>query len=115
MTGPEIAMRMRIATAAAINLMAHSIGGEAQREAPVEEGTLRGTMAVEEATPLDLEATISFSTPYAARQHEELDWKHPKGGKAKYLEDPMKAATPTAEKVLGATIKKALELSLRGL
>ena len=23
---------------------------------------------------------------YAARQHEELDWNHPKGGEAKYLQ-----------------------------
>jgi len=27
------------------------------------------------------------------RQHEELQWRHPKGGKAKYLEDVVKNNT----------------------
>jgi hypothetical protein len=32
----------------------------------------------------------SFNTPYALAQHERLDYYHPKGGKAKYLEDNLK-------------------------
>jgi len=38
-------------------------------------------------------AEIGFGTPYAVRQHEELQWRHPKGGKAKYLEDVVKNNT----------------------
>ena len=30
---------------------------------------------------------VGFNTPYALVQHERLDFNHPKGGKAKYLED----------------------------
>jgi hypothetical protein len=30
---------------------------------------------------------VGFNTPYALAQHERLDFNHPKGGKAKYLED----------------------------
>ena len=30
---------------------------------------------------------VGFNTPYALTQHERLDFNHPKGGKAKYLED----------------------------
>jgi len=29
---------------------------------------------------------VGFNTPYALVQHERLDFNHPKGGKAKYLE-----------------------------
>ena len=29
---------------------------------------------------------ISFNTPYAHRQHEDLQFNHPNGGEAKYLE-----------------------------
>ena len=32
------------------------------------------------------EVSVAFRTPYAWIQHERLDYKHPKGGKAKYLE-----------------------------
>ena len=30
---------------------------------------------------------VGFNTPYALVQHERLDYHHPKGGKAKYLEE----------------------------
>jgi len=33
---------------------------------------------------------VGFNTPYALVQHERLDFNHPKGGKAKYLEDNLK-------------------------
>ena len=33
---------------------------------------------------------VGFNTPYALVQHERLDFDHPKGGKAKYLEDNLK-------------------------
>ena len=33
---------------------------------------------------------VGFNTPYALTQHERLDFNHPKGGKAKYLEDNLK-------------------------
>ena len=30
--------------------------------------------------------TVSYNEPYAAVQHERVDFKHPLGGEAKYLE-----------------------------
>ncbi len=32
---------------------------------------------------------VGFNTPYALTQHERLDFHHPKGGEAKYLEKPL--------------------------
>jgi hypothetical protein len=40
--------------------------------------------------PHVIEGIAGFNTPYALAQHERLDFNHPKGGKAKYLEDPLK-------------------------
>ena len=34
---------------------------------------------------------VAVNSIYAARQHEELDWHHPLGGQAKYLEVPLRA------------------------
>lgn len=34
---------------------------------------------------------VSYNTPYAARQHEELSYEHKPGRQAKYLETPLKA------------------------
>lgn len=89
--------------------------GRAQRLAPVQEGTLRasGTLtisvngarfegagaaaaaraaviaAARASGPIKIDAEVAFTEVYAARQHEELGWRHPKGGQAKYLEQPL--------------------------
>ena len=51
---------------------------------------------------------ISFNTPYARRQHEELDYEHPRGGKAKYLETPFNANKNKVIKYAERKIKEAL-------
>jgi len=90
---------------------AHAVGahlmGEAQREAPVEEGTLRGSMRYDvHETPTGVEIEVSANTVYAARQHEEVTWKHPKGGKSKYLADPLKANAARYAALLAAFVRK---------
>jgi hypothetical protein len=77
----------------AMTVCGHELMGEAQRQAPVREGILRASAAVEvrRTGPYEVTAAVSFNTVYAARQHENLHYRHPKGGKAKYLEDPLKA------------------------
>lgn len=87
---------------------------ESVKLAPVQTGTLRGSGYVEfnsqqiaEGTemgtiisnPLRLgaidnpSAEVGFSEEYAVKQHEEIEYNHPKGGQAKYLEEPMKKNT----------------------
>ena len=51
---------------------------------------------------------ISFNTPYARRQHEELGYNHPLGGKAKYLETPFNANKKKVIKYAERKIKEAL-------
>jgi hypothetical protein len=34
--------------------------------------------------------TVSYNKPYAARQHEELSYRHKEGRQAKYLEQPLR-------------------------
>ena len=64
-------------------------------EIPVEEGTLRGSAHVEIVrTPTSVSMIFSVDQPYAARQHESLGFHHPKGGKAKFIEDPFKQMLP---------------------
>ena len=110
-----------------------SILTEAMDETPVDTGTLRrsGTVTVgkrpdgvqvyaaaeagtdmAKAFPSEIgkekAVYISFSTPYARRQHEELDYNHPRGGKAKYLEDPFNRLKKKVVKMAEQQIKKAL-------
>ena len=106
---------------------------EAIKAAPVDTGTLRrsGTVTVgklpefervyESAkagnemgkafpgeTGKEKAVYVSFSTPYARRQHEELDYYHPKGGGPKYLETPFRQLEGKVKRMAEVAIKKAL-------
>ena len=52
---------------------------------------------------------ISFNTPYARRMHEELGYNHPRGGKAKFLEDPFNRNKEKVIKYANLKFKKALK------
>ena len=117
----------------ALRTGAEAILTEAIDETPFESGTLRrsGTVTVgglpdgagvfeaaeagnemKDAFPdpvgKEKSVYISFNTPYARRQHEELDYNHPRGGKAKYLEDPFNRLKTKVVKMAELRIKKAL-------
>jgi hypothetical protein len=55
----------------------------AKERAPVDTGRLRRSGRV---VADDLSATIKFTAPHAFLVHERLDFQHPKGGQAKFLE-----------------------------
>ena len=80
---------------------------QAVRQAPVDEGDLRRSASAVNLSGLGLiQAAVTFNRPYAVRQHEELGYRHPKGGKAKYLEDPMNSEAATMLKIISATIAR---------
>ena len=141
------------ATQGMIEVVEHLLG-EAQRQAPKDEGTLgaSGTAAVfvdgkrvsgstapsgfvmlSAAGPIEgpkthvdvhrdvdelaaaspkkgggVEGIVSFNTPYALEQHERLDFHHPKGGKAKYLEDTLKENANRYAGILDQKMREAL-------
>lgn len=73
------------------------LAGKAQREAPVKDGFLRGSIThevVETHAPLGVEIEVTASIIYARYQHEAgdtgHDFNHPLGGKWHYLSDPLK-------------------------
>jgi len=117
----------------ALRTGAEAILTEAIDETPIDTGTLRrsGTVTVgalpdgarvyesaaagtemKDAYPgkegKEKAVYISFNTSYARGQHEELDYRHPRGGKAKYLEDPFRRNEKKVLKYVDKQIKKAL-------
>lgn len=70
-----------------LQLGAEHVLEEANRIVPIEESTLEksGVASVDEG---ELRAAVSYDTPYAVRQHEELTYQHDAGRQAKYLETP---------------------------
>lgn len=83
--------------------------GKSQRFAPVREGTLRASGELEvNVTAAGAEAIVSFNEVYAARQHEETEWEHPKGGQAKFLEQPLRDSAHTYERLAALELERAL-------
>jgi hypothetical protein len=74
---------------------------------PLEQGTLErsGTAVVDES---NLVGAVTYDTPYAVKQHEDLTLRHAKGRTAKYLEGPLHQEAATVQQIIGAEIKKAL-------
>ncbi len=70
------------------------VDAQAPHNVPVLTGALRDSGEV--AGPFEANSqakfTIGFYTDYALLQHENLDFNHPRGGRAKYLETPLSEA-----------------------
>ncbi len=80
---------------------AEALLDQAIEKTPVQDGILRASgMATQEG----LQAAVSFNTPYAVKQHEELGYQHPGGGEAKYLEKPANSFGPTMESIVAQAI-----------
>jgi hypothetical protein len=86
-----------------------------REQVPHEEGSLersatpggegRGGVAIDEA---NLRGAVSYDTPYAVIQHEDLTFRHDAGRKAKYLEDPFEAEQQTMLELIAAQIRRSL-------
>lgn len=108
------------------DLLSRSVQG-----APVDEGTLRASAAIvvrvgsvecstkaaaiatakaagRQGRDVEIAGEVSFNTQYAARQHEELGWRHPKGGAAKYLERPLLEQSARYTQIISDSAEVAL-------
>ncbi|MFI6266157.1 hypothetical protein [Micromonospora sp. NPDC051006] len=105
--GPELEAIIEGASGAGLLLAAEHLLQVSRTEVPIEEATLERS-GVAEVDDADMIAAVSYDTPYAVRQHEEMTWRHDEGRKAKYLEDPMNAERETLLELVAAPIQDAL-------
>jgi hypothetical protein len=91
---------------------AESIMADSKLEVPVDTGALRSTGHVELPRRENSEIVVECgyggpATPYALRQHEELEFRH-RVGKAKYLSDPFNRHTKGMDERLAADIRSRM-------
>lgn len=55
---------------------------------------------------------VGYTVHYALLQHEALHFKHPRGGKAKYLEDPFNEHVHRYINMIGSRIGDALSINI---
>lgn len=99
--------KARAGAARGLGLAMEHLLTESRKQVPLEEGTLeRSGAAITDADAL--RGAVSYDTKYAVRQHEELDWRHDEGRKAKYLEDPLNQEGATMLALVAAQTRRAL-------
>jgi len=105
--GAAVQRELRAAAARGLVLAAEHVLTESLAVVPLDEGALQnsGTASVDAG---DLTAAVSYDTPYAVRQHEELDYRHAPGRTAKYLERPLNAAHTEVRDIIAAQLRRAL-------
>ena len=81
--------------------------GVSNDRVPLDEAALQrsGTATVDETV---LKAAVAYDTPYAVRQHEELEWRHAPGRRAKYLESALNDSATEVRDVIAAELRRAL-------
>ncbi len=107
----DLMARVRAAAEIAVDEVADKVLGESINLAPIETGRLRESAKVTNHRD-DVRGytdQVSFNTPYAARQHEELSYQHPNGGQSKYLESALKSNIPGLEDHIARRVKEAVD------
>lgn len=101
----DVPARARAGAEKGLGMALELILGTARSRAPIEEGTLERSGATAQD---GLHGTVSFDTPYAVRQHEDMTMRHDAGRQAKYLESAMADDADTAQRVIGEQIRRAM-------
>ncbi len=86
------------ALAEALFTTAHQIAGKADELVPVDTGALKSSQDVTmpKGTSKTMSSRITYGGPsaaYALEVHENKEMNHPRGGQAKFLEEPFLAET----------------------
>jgi hypothetical protein len=104
--GPAVKAAQHAAAARGLGKAVEHLLTESRAEVPIEEGTLErsGVASVDRD---NLVGAVAYDTPYAVRQHEELEWRHAEGRNAKYLEGPMNRERETMLQLIAAEIRRA--------
>jgi hypothetical protein len=106
--GTAAGKKLRAAAALGLGKWAELVLQQSREVVPLDEATLErsGVASVDDQA---LEAAVSYDTPYAVAQHENLEYRHAPGRAAKYLERPwlqsMKWALPLIQKELRKVTK----------
>lgn len=82
---------------------------EANKNVPHDEGTLErsGDTGVQ-VDGGKVSGSVSYDTPYAVRQHEDLALHHDGKGRAKWLESTLTGETDTVREILATAIRSGV-------
>ncbi len=106
--GAAATRKIKEATVAALGQWAELLLQKSRELVPLDEATLERS-GVTSVDPDELAAAVSYDTPYAVEQHENMQYSHAPGRQAKYLEEPWNESAETAADLIAAHIRRALQ------
>ncbi len=100
-----LAAETRLVAASAIEDACQHVLNAANARVPIQEGHLErsGDTVVDRS---ELKGYVFYDTPYAVRQHEELDYRHAPGRTAKYLELAAMEEAATVETIIATRLRE---------
>lgn len=106
--GASAITAVRESAARGVLLGAEHVLGVSRQRVPLDEATLErsGAASVDQG---ELTAAVSYDTPYAVRQHEDMTARHLPGRQAKYLEQPLIEEADTVQAIIAAQVRRALQ------
>lgn len=90
-----------------LELAAEHVLGISDAHVPIEEGTLSRSGKVS-TDPGRLKSAVSYDTPYAAVQHEDMSMRHDPGRSAKFLENAFNGERRTVAEIITTSIRRRL-------
>lgn len=80
------------------------------RHVPHEEGNLErsGHVTTETTHTGKIQGAVSYNTPYAARQHEDMTYAHDAGRNAKFLENAMNSERDALLRLVAARLSAVI-------
>ena len=105
--GTAATRKIKAATMTALAQWAELLLQRSRELVPLDEATLERS-GVASTDPDAMTAAVSYDTPYAVAQHENMQYAHAPGRRAKYLEEPWNDSADTAADLIAAHIRRAL-------
>ncbi|GAA2327539.1 hypothetical protein [Dactylosporangium salmoneum] len=105
--GSRILGEIRVGQVQGLTVAAEHLLQVSRTLVPIDEATLeRSGVASVDAS--ERRAAVSYDTPYAVIQHEELTYRHDPGRQAKYLEQPFHTEKNTMIALVAAEVRRKM-------
>ena len=105
--GDDVKKKVMTANEKAITLGLEFVKQESVKVAPKDTGMMEKSAQVTIAKDRKT-GYISYDTPYAIRQHEELGYRHAEGRIAKYLELPLQQNADKALEIMRKVLRREI-------
>ncbi|WKW85408.1 hypothetical protein SEA_MILANI_15 [Microbacterium phage Milani] len=104
----EVKAQIAAAVLKGLLLAGEHILNVSNAQAPIEDSDLIRSGVVSSSSAKDKTVAVSYDTPYAVIQHEDLTLRHDAGRNAKYLANACKSEASTAGKIVATSVRRVV-------